>query len=63
MTKMAEPLAKFPVSESSSTVNATAQTRQIAGASCAVHDVKVSRADADGQRQRVDRHEPGRIAW
>jgi hypothetical protein len=42
MTKMAEPLAKIPVSEIKFDIKATGQTRQIAGASCAVHDVKVA---------------------
>jgi hypothetical protein len=42
MAKLAENLGKIPISEIKTSVTPTTQTRQIAGASCTVHDVKVS---------------------
>jgi Domain of unknown function (DUF4412) len=51
MTSMSANLAKLPVSEIKASITPTAQTRQIAGATCTVYDVKVTapmsmRADA-----------------
>jgi Domain of unknown function (DUF4412) len=42
MTKMAEPLAKIATSDIKFDIKATGETRQIAGSTCAVHDVTVS---------------------
>ncbi len=41
MTKIGESLAKMPISDIKASVTPTAQTRQIAGSTCTVHDVKV----------------------
>jgi hypothetical protein len=42
MTRMSEGLSKIPAGEISATVTPTAQTRQIAGSTCTVHDVTIS---------------------
>lgn len=42
MSTLANSLAKIPVSEIKSSITPTGQTRQIAGASCTVYDVKVT---------------------
>jgi hypothetical protein len=41
MTKIGESLEKFPLSDIKASVTPTGQTRQIAGATCTVHEVKV----------------------
>src|SRR5262245_25908818 len=41
MSKLAEPLSKIPVSEIKASITPTTQTRQIAGSTCTVHNVKV----------------------
>jgi hypothetical protein len=42
MATFANSLAKVPISEIKSEVTATGQTRQIAGATCTVHNIKVT---------------------
>jgi Domain of unknown function (DUF4412) len=51
MTKLSANMAKMPVSDIKASITPTGQTRQIAGATCTVYDVKVTapmslRADA-----------------
>jgi hypothetical protein len=41
MTKFGDSLAKMPISDIKASVTPTGQTRQVAGSTCTVHDVKV----------------------
>ena len=60
MTKIATELAKIPSGEVTASLTPTTQTRQIAGANCTVHDMKISVPFAMGKDQADDRH--GRFA-
>jgi Domain of unknown function (DUF4412) len=48
MTKMSENLSKIPISDIKSSITPTGQTRQIAGATCTVYDVRVTAPMAMG---------------
>jgi Domain of unknown function (DUF4412) len=48
MSKMSENLAKIPVSDIKASMTPTGQTRQIAGATCSVYDVKITAPMAMG---------------
>lgn len=42
MTQVAAELAKVPMSDVTASINPTSQTRQIAGSTCVVHDMRIS---------------------